>query len=168
MAHHFATQDNPARHKGINAAFTDANALPRCLVPALDWYAMVLLAGFYYFLGMFAIGFMLGPLRMFVLTPRVGKVKAVLIEGLVLAPLMPVVARVSMQYAHTPATVADRLTLGAVAWVLLMLAEFATGYFLMRLSPTRYFKKLTQPEGLIGLVFQLLFAVTPLLLLVFS
>jgi hypothetical protein len=119
-------------------------------------------AGVAYFVAVFAAGFMLGAVRVFVIAPRIGAFWAVAME----LPIMLAVAWVACGWAvrrfTVPAAAGERATMGLAAFVLLMTAEaalaIATGS-----TPTHFLASLATPEGALGLSGQGIFALMPLL-----
>jgi hypothetical protein len=110
----------------------------------------------------FAAGFVLGPVRMFILAPRVGAVVAVLIEAPLILTASFFIARWVLRRFATGASVRQRLTIGVVAFVMLMATEFMMSIAL-GVGQRAYLVSLFAPAGAIGLVGQVLFAFIPLL-----
>ena len=127
--------------------------------------AAALRAGLVYFALIFAAGFLLGTLRVFVVLPHLGPTIAVLIELPVILAICWFAAKWIIEKLAVPAVAADRLLMGAIAFVLLMLAETvlaAAGVGQMLVGDLTI---LATPQGVIGLAGQMFFALFPYLLL---
>ena len=127
--------------------------------------ALALRAGFVYFALIFAAGFILGTLRIFVILPRFGPSLAVLIGLPVILAICWFGAKWIVEKFAVPAVVADRLAMGVIAFVFLILAEtiLATAGFGRTL--TGFLRSFATPEGAIGFAGQMFFALFPYLLL---
>ncbi|MCG6858373.1 MAG: hypothetical protein LJE67_09930 [Salaquimonas sp.] len=119
-------------------------------------------AGTAYFLIVFACGFVLGAIRMFLVTPVLGAFAATLVELPIMLIVSWLVAGWIIAWMKVADTFSDRLVMGAVAFVLLMAAEFALGTVLGR-SFEAQMHLLFSPAGLTGLAGQVLFGLMPLL-----
>ncbi|WOE75659.1 hypothetical protein [Alterisphingorhabdus coralli] len=112
-----------------------------------------------YTLTVFAIGFLLGVLRMLVLVPAMGEMGAVLLE-------LPVILAASAFFARLYVNryqlrrVTERLITGALAFGLLMLLEIILT-FLNGGSLASWMEKLMTAHGAVGLAGQLVFALLP-------
>jgi len=119
-------------------------------------------AGCAYFALVFLVGALLGPLRIFVATPWVGPVAAVLIElPLLLAASWLICTRLASHCA-VPTAARSRLVMGGVAFALLMVAEFALTIFVLGGTAASHFARYRAPDALLGLAGQLAFALMPL------
>jgi hypothetical protein len=118
-------------------------------------------AGAVYFVLVFLVGFALGTVRVLMLVPRMGAVRAVLLETPVILTASWTICGWLLRRFRVPAFAGARLAMGGVAFVLLMLAEallsLATG-----LGPAAYFASLGTSEGALGLAAQSAFALFPL------
>lgn len=119
-------------------------------------------AGATYFSMVFAAGFVLGTVRVLLLAPRFGALTSVLLE----LPLMLVISWIACGWVlsrfEVPARTPSRLTMGTVAFGLLMLAELALSVGAFGRSMSDYLDNLTTPHRLVGLSGQILFALMPL------
>ena len=121
---------------------------------------MALAAGCVYFLIVFAAGFALGTLRVLLIAPRVGEMAAVALElPAMLAASWFAAGWVARRFA-VPARLAPRLAMGAIAFAVLMLAEFALAATMGR-SPAAFAAALLTAPGLLGLAGQIAFALCP-------
>jgi hypothetical protein len=123
----------------------------------------VVLAAFVYVLLVFIAGFALGAVRVLAIAPAVGALKATLIE----APVMLLISwaasrRVCGAFAVAE-RIAPRLAMGAIAFAILMLLEFALGLLAFSRGGAEQIAAFQEPHALIGLVAQSLFGLTPAL-----
>ena len=123
--------------------------------------AATIIAGITYALLMFALGFVLGPIREFLLAPWIGPVAATLAEAV---PMVFAMAWLAPRIAHgmelAPRSAA-RIAMGAVALVLLLLAEMLLTRALRGLGPAGWIARYGTPEGMIGVALLLAFATMP-------
>ena len=120
----------------------------------------ILRAAIAYWAVVFALGFVLGTLRVVWLSPLVGLVPATLIE-------LPVMVAASWwasgwlvrRYGLTDQGAA--FAVGGLAFALLMAAECAVATGMMEQTPAQWLAGLRQPHALLGLAGQVLFAVMP-------
>jgi hypothetical protein len=114
-----------------------------------------------YFAATFGLGFVLGTLRVLVLVPRLGELVAVMLElPLMLTASWFICRRVVRHHAVAP-DAAPRLAMGAAAFALLMVAEFALAVSAFGRSPGAFRAGLVTPAGAIGLAGQALFGLWP-------
>lgn len=118
-------------------------------------------AGTLYFLIMFAIGFVLGTLRVLVIIPAIGAVGAVIVELPVMLGLSWVTSHRLTRTRPGLSDAPSRLTMGATAFALLILAELVLSLTLFARSPAEFQDELGTPHGLIGLAGQVAFALIP-------
>lgn len=89
-----------------------------------------------YFFAIFGLGFVLGPIRVLLLEPHMGERAAVLAELPVMLALIIVAARwINRRFLSSTAPW-QRLSVGGIALLVMLAAEFAVGMGLRRLSPT--------------------------------
>jgi hypothetical protein len=124
----------------------------RALVAAAAYVAIV-----------FSVAFALGTVRTLVVTPRVGDVIAVLIE----TPLILIVSWRAAGWVvrrfSVPADLRSRLTMGFVAFVLLMTVETALGLGLFDRPLSQQLAAYGTLAGAIGLLAQIAFGIIPVL-----
>jgi ABC-type uncharacterized transport system permease subunit len=115
-----------------------------------------------YFSGVFLAGFVLGFLRVFVIVPRIGALRAVALELPIMVAVSWTVCGWVLRRFAPGAGLGVRAAIGLLAFVLLMVAEailaMATGGTL-----TSVLASLATPEGALGLSGQGIFALIPLL-----
>lgn len=123
----------------------------------------ILKPGFLYFLGIFALGFVLGTVRTLVLVPRIGALYGVLLE----IPIMLSVSwffsrRLILRYSVQT----DRkslLAFGLWAFFLLISTETVFALSVFGQSPAEYLAGLQTLPGALGLSAQFLFGLIPAL-----
>lgn len=116
--------------------------------------------GLVYFAAVFAVGFALGAIRTLVLIPMLGEVGAVLVE-------LPVILTAAWMICGRLVrgrrlTVTEAATMGATAFVLLMLGEAALSLFLAGRTLVEHLALYAETAHLIGLAGQLAFATFPI------
>jgi hypothetical protein len=120
-----------------------------------------------YFVLVFGVGFILGPMRVLWLIPRVGTRAAELLE----TPLMLVAIFLAARWINRRfvATREDasglvRLRIGLIAFALLLGAELAVGIALRRMSPVEIFTNRDPVSGIVYYISLVIFALMPWLL----
>lgn len=121
------------------------------------------LAGAAYFAIAFAIGFMLGTIRVLGLAPAFGETAAVLIEGPIILGASWIVCSFVIRRFNVRPSAPNRLIMGAVAFALLIGAEILLGVFGFSRSLSDVMNNYATPAGAIGLAGQALFGLFPLL-----
>jgi hypothetical protein len=118
-------------------------------------------AGVLYFALVFAIGFALGALRVTLIAPVLGELRAVALE----APLMVLASWFASAWLirsfRVPRTGGARLAMGGLALVLLLVAELALGLFGFGRSLAAQLDAWGSPAGALGLAAQLAFGLVP-------
>jgi hypothetical protein len=118
-------------------------------------------AGGFYFSIVFAAGFALGAVRQTLIAPRIGPVWAVLCE----LPLMLAISWIVAGWTVRRFDLANRMSAaaaGAIAFALLMLAEFGMWAIARGLSIRDQLAAMVSIPGVFGLIAQLAFAVMPM------
>jgi len=121
-------------------------------------------AGVVYFLLMFGVGWILGPIRELWAVPHLGRVVATLSEAVIMLIAMVVAARWVIRRFAVPQTTPATTGIGLVALGLLIPAEIAGVVFMRGLSLHGYFASFLTVPGVISLVMFLLFAAMPALI----
>lgn len=120
-----------------------------------------LVAGAAYAAVIFAVGVVLGTVRVLVLAPRLGELGAVALEvPLMLAASWLACARLERRFG-VPRTAAARLAMGAAGFVLLQGAEILLGAVAFGRGPAEQFEALARAPGAIGFAAQMGFAAIP-------
>jgi hypothetical protein len=120
-----------------------------------------LVAGTAYFLALFALGFVLGTIRVLFVTPRFGPLAATLVEVPVMLIAAIYACRWSVRHWRVPRSVTIRW--GMVVWFLALLVAFETvlGVVLFGRTPAEQWAALATPAGIVGLSAQLIAALLP-------
>jgi hypothetical protein len=123
----------------------------------------ILKGGVLYFALVFGAGFVLGPIRILWVVPRVGTRMAELME----APIMLVVTIVSARWIvrrlAVPSPPSSRLGMGGIALGLLLVAEFTLVLWLRGISIGEYLATRDPVSGTVYYGMLGLFAIMPLL-----
>ena len=120
-------------------------------------------AGAAYFLSVFAVGFMLGTVRVFLLEPRFGAFGAVLMETPFILTASWLLCRHWVQRFRLPAQTSPRLLMGGFAFGLLLLAELMLSRYGFARTFSEQLVAYATPAGAVGLVGQIIFGLFPLL-----
>ena len=116
-----------------------------------------------YFVFVFGAGFLLGPIRILWVVPRLGTRVAELLEAPIMFVITIVAARWIVRRLAVPSTASSRLSMGGIALSLLLIAEFTLVLWLRGLSIREY---LAGRDPVAGTVYYLMlgaFAIMPLL-----
>jgi len=134
--------------------------MTRCSHGRTIWVAE---AGCLYALTVFVIGFALGAIRVLLLVPRLGETAAVSLETPFMLAASWNLSRWSAKEHDVLTDTTDALLMGAIALVVLTLAELGTAVLLFRRTVLEYFIGFGSVPGAIGLAGQLCFASFPFL-----
>jgi hypothetical protein len=126
------------------------------------------LAGAFYFLVVYVVGFALGTVRVLFVIPRLGATAAVLIELPFMVTASWIACRLIVHRMAVAPGRSARLAMGASAFALLMLVETAVGAAAFGQPLAAQIAALHQAAGLIGLGGQAMFALFPLIQLKIS
>lgn len=118
-------------------------------------------AGLVYGAAMFAVGFVLGPLRVLLLEPWLGRLAAVLAEALPLLAAMAVLAPWIARAQGVPAMPGARLAMGLWGLAPLLLSEAVLAFALVGLGP--WIAGFATAPGAVGVALLAAFALMPLL-----
>ena len=123
----------------------------------------ILQSGLWYFSVVFAAGFMLGPIRVLWLVPRVGERTAELLEAPVMLLVIVFAARWIVGRFSAPPPASERLAVGGIALLLLLAAELTVVLWLRDLSIAQYTAERDPVAGLVYVAMLGLFGAMPLL-----
>jgi hypothetical protein len=124
----------------------------------------ILRAAMLYFIIVFGVGFLLGPIRVFWLEPRIGAFKAVLCEAPFLLAAILVASRVSPRVARLELRKDTLLAMGTAALVMQQIADIAIGLAVRGISFREQLAQFATAEGTIYAALLVLFAVMPALI----
>lgn len=116
-----------------------------------------------YALAVFAIGFVLGTIRLLLLGPRLGATIAVSVEMPLILALSWYVCGAWMRFFVVGAEIRARMLVGIFSFVTLTVLELTLSITLFHRSIGEYLAGLRSPGGAIGLAGQVCFATFPLL-----
>ena len=115
-----------------------------------------------YFLLLFALGWILGPIRELWAAPRFGRLTALLFEAAIMLIAMLISARRVIRRFDVGAELPATIGMGLVSLGILLAAEIAGALWVRGLSLPEYLASLANVRGAISLMF-LLFAAMPTL-----
>lgn len=124
----------------------------------------IALATLTYFVTVFGIGFLLGPIRVLWLEPRVGPVIAVACEAPFLLVAMVLAARGVPRWLGVRRDHSSLLLIGLGALALQQIADFAVGLWLRGIGASQQLTQFTTPQGLIYAALLVAFATMPALM----
>jgi hypothetical protein len=122
----------------------------------------ILAAAASYFAIVFGIGFLMGPIRVLLLEPRLGETWATLCEAPVLLVAIVVAARWLPQRFDLR-TASQLMAMGLGALVLQQAADFGLGGLLRGITPAQQFAHFVTPAGATYAALVIAFAAMPLL-----
>jgi hypothetical protein len=123
----------------------------------------VLAAALLYFAIVFGAGFMLGPIRVLVLEPRLGELWATACEAPFMLTAIVLAARWVPRATRLEMHFAPLALMGLIALVLQQIADFAVGIGLRGLSVAQQLAHFATAQGLIYAALLLAFAAMPAL-----
>lgn len=123
---------------------------------------LILQAGSLYFAIVFGAGFVLGPIRLLWIVPRVGTRAAELIESPIMLLVIIVAARWVVRRLAVPSAFSIRLGMGGVALGLMLAAEFGFVLQLRGLNIEAYLASRDPVAGTLYYAMLVLFALMPL------
>ena len=124
----------------------------------------ILKAGILYFALVFGAGFVLGPIRMLWVVPRVGTRIAELLEMPIMLAVIIVAARWLVRRLAMPSTASSRLGMGFLALALLLTAEISLVGPLQGYSISEYFSSRDPISGTVYYVLLIVYTLMPFLL----
>jgi hypothetical protein len=123
----------------------------------------ILKPGVLYFVFVFGAGFVLGPIRILWVAPRIGTRLAELMETPIMLVVILVAARWIVRRLTVPSAPSSRLGIGCVALGLMLIAEFTLVLWLRGLSVSEYLANRDPVSGTAYYVMLGVFALMPLL-----
>ena len=129
----------------------------------MQW-TRVLAAALVYSTIVFAVGFMLGPIRVFWIESWLGTTTATLCEAPFLLGSMAIAARLVPTKLGLTRNAGTLARTGIAALAFQQAADLAVGVLLRGIAPVEQLANLATPAGLIYLVLLMLFATMPILM----
>jgi hypothetical protein len=120
----------------------------------------ILVAAALYFAIVFGVGFLVGPVRVFYVEPRVGATVAVLLEAPILLVAMVVGAKIVLRWINVSRRTA-LFAIGVVALFMQQAADIAVGVLLRGMSIGDHMRQFSTPEGMIYGMLLLAFTLMP-------
>ena len=120
-------------------------------------------AGVIYFVLVFAVGWVLGPIRELWVVPRFGRAIGVFLEAPIMLIAMIISARWVIRRFDVRGTLRATISMGLLAVGILTVAEIAGVLWVRQLSLQEYLGSLASAPGFISLLMFLLFAAMPTL-----
>ncbi|MDX2144327.1 MAG: hypothetical protein SFV19_13310 [Rhodospirillaceae bacterium] len=120
-------------------------------------------AGSLYFAAVFALGFVLGTLRVLAIIPVLGETGAVVLELPIMLAASWAICGWLVKRHHVPAVTKDRLVMGGLAFALLMLAELGVSVLAFGRGVAEHFATYRALSAQLGLAAQVMFAAFPLI-----
>lgn len=114
-----------------------------------------------YFGLVFGAGFILGPIRILMVVPRVGVRWAELMEAPIMLMVIIVVSRRMVRRFPEPSKLPSRLAMGFLALVLMLGAEFSLTYILQGISVREYLANRDPVSGTVYYALLVVFAILP-------
>ena len=121
----------------------------------------IVLTASLYFVLVFGAGFLLGPIRVFLIEPYLGPVTATLCEAPVLIAATLFAAWWAPRATDLPRDPVPLLLAGLIALTFQQLADLLVGVLLRGMNATAVLKHFATPEGLIYGALLVLFALMP-------
>src|SRR5215467_13248365 len=111
----------------------------------------------------FALGWVLGPIRELWAVPQFGRIVALLVEAVIMLIAMIASSRWVIRLFNVPQTLGSTIPMGLVALAILAPAEIAGVLWVRGLSLREYLASFVTVPGVISLVMFLVFAAMPTL-----
>lgn len=121
-----------------------------------------LTAGVMYAVGMFAMGFIMGGVRLFLLLPLFGELIAVAIELPIMLGLSWLLCGRAIQRQGLTRDIGPRVAMAITAFGTLILLDFMLGMLLFGSTAMELVARWGTPAGALGLAGQLVFGLFPL------
>jgi len=122
----------------------------------------ILKAALLYFALVFGSGFLLGPIRILWVVPRLGTRMAELIEAPIMLVIVIAAARWTVSRFAVPPSRGKRFALGSIALFLLLMAEFALVPWVRHMSINAYLASRDPVSGAVYYAELGIFAIVPL------
>ena len=123
----------------------------------------IIAVGMLYFLIVFGVGFLLGPMRVYLLEPRLGETMATLCEAPFLLIVIVLAARWLPKRFNMRMSAASLAAVGLGGLFLQQLADVVVGTLLRGITLAQQLSQLATPAGLIYMGLLLAYVVMPVL-----
>jgi hypothetical protein len=123
----------------------------------------ILKAGVVYFAIVFSAGFLLGPIRILWIVPRLGARMAELMETPIMLAVIIVSAHWVVRRLDVPSRLFARLGMGCIALALLLIAEFTLVLWLRDLTIAEYLATRDPVSGTVYYISLAMFTLMPLM-----
>jgi hypothetical protein len=114
-----------------------------------------------YFMLVFGAGFILGPIRILLVMPRVGVRAAELIEAPIMLMVIVAASRWMVRRFPEPSNLPGRMAMGFIALALMLGAEFSLTYVLQGISVREYLANRDPISGTVYYALLVVFAILP-------
>jgi len=121
-------------------------------------------AGVFYFLLLYGLGWLLGPIRQLLVAPHVGEIAALAIEAPLMIAGMVLASRYLIDRIRVSRALAPRLVMGLTALGLLFVAEYAAFNMIEGWTVAQYVAHFSTLPGQVSLLLYALFAAMPVIL----
>ncbi len=122
----------------------------------------ILKAALLYFAIVFGVGFVLGTIRTIWLVPRLGARAAELFEMPMMLVVIIIAAKLVIRVHSVPSTKSARLSVGGIALILMLVAEFGFMLWLRGIGIRQYFASRDPVAGIVYYIMLGVFALVPL------
>jgi hypothetical protein len=121
----------------------------------------MLAAAAIYFLIVFGTGFLVGPVRVLYVEPRLGPTAAVLFEAPILLVAMVIGARLALHFSGVTKSGAVLLVIGLIGLFLQQVADIAVGVLLRGMTVVDHFAQFATAPGMVYAALLAVFVLMP-------
>lgn len=122
----------------------------------------ILKTGLLYFVALFSFGFVLGTIRVIWLVPELGTRNAELMEMPLMLLAIVLISRWIVVHFNVEFKLVNRLGMGLIAFILLIITEFSVVLKLRNMTISDYFASRDPVSSTVYYIMLLVFAVMPL------
>jgi hypothetical protein len=122
----------------------------------------ILKTGLLYFAALFSVGFVLGTIRVIWLVPELGTRRAELMEMPLMFVAIVLISRWIVVYFNVEFKIIDRLGMGLIAFILLIVTEFLVVLKLRNMTISHYLASRDPVSSTVYYIMLLVFAAMPL------
>jgi hypothetical protein len=120
-------------------------------------------AGMVYAGVVFAFGFMMGTIRALFVSPAIGEIYAVMLEIPVMLAVSWLSCLLVIRQFNVGTALAGRLTMGILAFCLLMMAEACLSMIALGVTLSQHLETYRAPAAILGLGAQIVFGALPVI-----